>query len=286
MNRRFFIALAFSALFGLLAILIFKTILEKALQAEKGKQPNQIVMAVAKIPFGTAITRDQVKLEPYSMSAPEGTFSNVGDVIGKFAQTEIDANVPVQAKHIATSDYIGPRTKVRKDYRAMAIRVDEASSVAGFATPGSTVDVVAVITPGTNAKPVSKVIVQDLRVLANGQQTQARTDGQGRIGNTVTLEVTPAQAEMLTLAGREGTLHLLLRHPADRDVLPVPPVVMPQMVDSYPDDTRPAPTVSPSTKVSLPTFTPTPTPTPSPTPKVVAVQVMSGGKVDNIPVRQ
>lgn len=286
MNRRFFIALAFSALFGLLAILIFRTILVKQVNDAKRYQPNQIVMAVAKIPLGAAITRDQVKIEPYSLPAPEGSFSNLADVIGKFAQAEIDANVPVQAKHIAASDRVGVGPKLLKDYRAMAIRVDEASSVAGFATPGSTVDVVAVLTPGANAKPVSKVIVQDLRVLANGQQTQARTDGQGRIGNTVTLEVTPAQAEMLTLAGREGTLHLLLRHPADRDVLPVPPVVMPQMVDSYPDDTRPAPTVSPITKVSLPTFTPTPPPTPSPTPKVVAVQVMSGGKVDNIPVRQ
>jgi pilus assembly protein CpaB len=287
MNRRFLLAVAASALFGLLAILIFKAILEKQVAIGRAQTPNQIVLTTAKIPPGTVVAQNQVKLAPYPTVAPEGSFTNLTDVVGKVAQIELDANVPIQAKQISAADRQGPGNRLKEGYRAMAIRVDEASSVAGFAAPGSTVDVVAVVTPGANSRPVAKVIVQNLRVLANGQQTQARTEGQGRIGNTVTLEVTPAQAEILTLAGREGTLQLLLRHPADSEIVFVPPVVMPSFVDSYPDS-RPTPSVTPtrSNFPPLPTPSLAPTPTPSPVVKMASVRVISSGKVENVAVRQ
>ncbi|MFN7927171.1 MAG: Flp pilus assembly protein CpaB [Blastocatellia bacterium] len=289
MNRRFLLALAISAFFGLLAILIFRTILQKSILNEKNTRP-QVVFATTKIPVGTVLTTSHVHAEPYLSAVPEGAFSSTADVIGKVAQVELDANVPIQAKQITTKDRLGPGYIVRKDYRAMSIRVDEASSVTGFASPGSIVDVVAVVTPGANSKPVSKVILQNLRVLANGQQTQARAEGQGRIGNTVTLEVTPAQAEILTLAGREGTLHLLLRHPADDSYVDVRPVVMPSFVESYPQEkTTPAPSSVPKEPRSLapiPVQTGTPPPTPSPAMKMSQVRVIAGDKVETVSVRQ
>lgn len=294
MNRRFLLALAASALFGLVAILIFRSILLRQIDAVREQQnPNQVVLATTKIPAGTTITMNQVKLGPYATLPVEGSFSALNDVVGKIAQVDFDPNMPIQAKNIITLERVGPGGKLEEGKRAMAIRVDEASSVAGFATPGSIVDVIAVVTPSSNSKPVSKVIVQNIRVLANGTQTQARAEGQNRIGSTVTLEVSPAQAEILTLAMREGTLHLLLRHPGDTGYVQVQPVVMKSFIEEYPNDTRPkaAPTstsFSPPWYDPRPTQTPTPaqTPTASPTTKMLAIRVMSVDKEATVQVKQ
>lgn len=293
MNRRFLLALAASALFGLVAILIFRSILQRQLDRVRDETPNQIVLATTKIPAGTTIAANQVKLGPYATLPVEGSFSLTADVVGKIAQVDFDANMPIQAKNIITLERVGPGGKLEEGNRAMAIRVDEASSVAGFATPGSVVDVVAVVTPSSNSKPVSKVIVQNIRVLANGTQTQARTEGQSRIGSTVTLEVSPAQAEILTLAMREGTLHLLLRHPADKNYVQVQPVIMKNFIEEYPSDTRPkaAPTsISPGPSWYGPTPTPSPSPSPSPTAspttKMLAIRVMSVDKEATVQVKQ
>lgn len=288
MNKRFLLALAASALFGLVAILIFQKILQNKLIEQRTARADQIVYATTKIPMGTIITLNQVTMVAHEAQL-DGAIYNLQDVVGKIAQTDLDAGLPIRASLIA-SDKDNKKLVPRPGYRALAIRVDEATSVAGFATPGSFVDVGAVIAPGANSKPVSKIIVQSLRVLANGQQTQVKTDGPGRIGGTVTLEVSSAQAQTLMLAQREGTLYLTLRHPADIELGPIPPVVMGQIVEDYKNDRiavapspRPTPWIIPT---SLATPTPSPAPSASPTQKMALVKVINGDKPVDVYVKQ
>jgi pilus assembly protein CpaB len=286
MNKRFLLALAASALFGLIAILILQKILRDRVEIARTDRGTQIVYAITKIPAGTVIAPNQVKLVSHETQL-DGAILNMQDVIGKIAQVDLDANLPVRT-HFIAGEKDNRRLIPKEGYRAVSIRVDEATSVAGFATPGSIVDVGAVIAPGSNAKPVSKIIVQSLRVLANGQQTQVKTDGTGRIGSTVTLEVTSAQAAMLMLAQREGTLYLTLRHPADQVPEAIPAVVLPQFEEGYKNNTRTAavpPTPQPTPWI-YPTPPPTPTPTPGPTQKMAPVRVISGDKVEVVQVRQ
>ncbi|HEX4949701.1 MAG TPA: Flp pilus assembly protein CpaB [Blastocatellia bacterium] len=297
MNRRFVLALVASAVFGLLAIWVFRSMLQTAVDKAREGVPNQIVFATTKIPAGTTITPQHVKMVPYSTSSlPEGAIRSTQDVIGKIAQTDLEANLPVRAQNIATTKDSRLPLVIRPGYRAMSIRVDEATSVSGFATPGSIVDVQAVITPSANSKPVAKTIVQYLRVLATGRETQA-SEAQGKMGNTVTLEVTPAQAGMLNLAMREGTLSLILRHPADKDLEDVPTIVTTHFIEDYKNDPpRPAPTpittsVPPfgpywMTPTPTPKVAPLPTPTVGPTQKMAAVKVYEGTKETMFNVRQ
>jgi pilus assembly protein CpaB len=296
MNRRFMMALAASALFGLVAILIFQKILQNTMKDVGHRDQTQIVYAATKIPAGTTITQTQLKLAfQETQSLPEGRLLNAQDAVGKIAQVDIDPNLPITTKNTSSSDQAGTLL-LELGKRAMSIRVDEATSVSGFARPGSYVDVGAVLSPGQNSKPVSKIIVQYLRVLATGRETQAKSEGQGRGGNTVTLEVTPAQAGMLTLAGREGSLYLILRHPADKDIGPVLPVVMGGMVeDNKTDVPRTATTSQPTPQIypywgNNPALTPTPKPSPTPTPspslKMASVRVIAGDKPSEIMVRQ
>ncbi len=291
MNRRFMMALAASALFGLVAILIFQKILQNQINTAGHTGQTQIVIAATKIPAGTTIAQNQLKLAFQETQAlPEGRLLNAQDAVGKIAQFDIEANLPITTKNTTSSDKAGTLVNLRPGMRAISIRVDEATSVSGFTQPGSSVDVGAVLTPSQNSKPVSKVIVQNLRVLANGRDTQVKTEGQARSGNTVTLEVTPAQAGMLALAMREGSLYLILRHPGDSEFQPSLPVVMGGMVEDYKTDApRAATTPQPTPQIygyPTPTPKPSPTPTPSPTLRMAQVRVIAGDKPSDVLVRQ
>lgn len=291
MNRRFIMALAFSALFGLVAILVFQQILKNRLGEASHTGQTQIVYAATKIPAGTTIAPQHLKrVYQEAQSIPEGSFVNLQDAVGRIPLLDVEPNVVITTKNTSAADKAGA-LPLKPGMRAFSIRVDEASSVSGFAQPGSYVDVGAVLSPGPNSKPVSKVLVQDLRVLAYGRETQARTEGQ-RSGGTVTVEVTPAQASMLALAMREGPLYLILRHPADKEKNPVQSVVMNEMVDDYKAEPPRATTAPPpAPPIYTPVFqTPTPkpdlTPTPSPTSKLASVRVIAVVNSSEVTVRQ
>lgn len=110
--------------------------------------------------------------------------------------------------------------------RAVAINVTPNTSVAGFVTPGDYVDVILtydVKLPGDDkirkaavpvvTKMAAETILENLRVLAADQSTGQSAEA--KVVKTVTLEVDPRQAELLTLSSKMGTLSLVLRSVGD-----------------------------------------------------------------------
>jgi pilus assembly protein CpaB len=104
--------------------------------------------------------------------------------------------------------------------RAMTVKVDEASGVAGFLTPGNRVDVVVVVDKGAYDKdPIAKLLFQNLKVLGTGQKLENLPGDKPQIVPTVTLEVTPEQGERLALAAQEGRISLVLRGQGDEQLV-------------------------------------------------------------------
>jgi pilus assembly protein CpaB len=100
--------------------------------------------------------------------------------------------------------------------RAMAVPLSAESAAGGFILPGDHVDVVQsrqLEAAGVAKKYVSSAILRNVKVLAIDQNT--KTDKAASIGATATLEVSPAQAELLALSKSEGELTLILRSYAD-----------------------------------------------------------------------
>lgn len=108
--------------------------------------------------------------------------------------------------------------------RAVSIPVTAESSVGGFVRPGDRVDVILTYElriDGGNGSDVSNArkvaeryagesVLLDVKVLAVDQEVRD-VGKDAKPGRTVTLEVDPAQAEKLALAGRMGELSLSLR---------------------------------------------------------------------------
>ena len=107
--------------------------------------------------------------------------------------------------------------------RAVAISIDSrgASSAGGFILPNDRVDIIRTFRDDESSRAggvdvhMSETILTNIRVLAIGQNIQERNGEKVVTGETATLELTPAQAEMITLAQKIGHLSLALRSLAD-----------------------------------------------------------------------
>lgn len=108
-----------------------------------------------------------------------------------------------------------------KGTKGMSIKVTPDSAVAGFIMPGSRVDVMATIVENNNQKPKVMTVLQNQEVLAV-DRISVRPDGQSAVEaiNTVTLAVTPQNAQKLELAVRlaGGSVRLLLRDQNDTTI--------------------------------------------------------------------
>src|SRR5262249_8346187 len=108
-------------------------------------------------------------------------------------------------------------TLLEKDSRAITIRVDDVRGVAGFILPNDRVDVVLIRT-GSDGSRQSDLLLQDVKVIAIDQIASQQKDNP-LVAKAVTLEVTPYQAQKISLATNIGSLSLILRKAGDAAVV-------------------------------------------------------------------
>src|SRR5262249_26574769 len=113
----------------------------------------------------------------------------------------------------------GLSSRIPDGYRAVSVKVDEASSVAGFITPGSYVDVSAILNERANNRDQtsSRIILQNVKVGAVGQSLNSSgPDGKAnQLCRSVTLLVKPEEVPKLQMAASRGMVHLALRNGRD-----------------------------------------------------------------------
>ena len=219
-NKRFLIVLTGALVFGLLAAVSVSRYLSSA-QAN-GKDMNTVVVARVEIPIGTKIVAEQVDaVHVPNGTTPDGTFDSVDKLVGRVAVVNIAPRETITDTKLAPEGTAGGLSAmIPEGYRAMTVKVDDAAGISGFIQPDALVDVVVVINPpdkATNQDPISKIVLQNIKVLANGQNMDHPKDE--REANTVkvvTLQVTPEQAEKLALASNEGKLQLVMRNQTDQ----------------------------------------------------------------------
>ena len=102
--------------------------------------------------------------------------------------------------------------------RAFAVRVNDVSGVAGFLVPGDRVDVILTRDPGAQGHQdrVSDIILQNIVVRGTDQIADTERN-KPQVVRTVTLEVTPEEAQKLALAMQVGQLSLALRNMTSMD---------------------------------------------------------------------
>jgi len=221
-NKRLIIAIAGAIICGLLGVMLVTRYLSQV--EAYTKDLNNVVIAKEEIPLGTKIVADQLALAPIpNGSAPQGAFRKIDDVVGRVAITPIGVRETISTMKLAPEGMGGGLSAVIPEgYRAMTVKVDDVVGVSGFVMPGSYVDVVAVIVPsarqGVEAGPISKIVLQHIKVLASGAKIDSpENQREPTAVKAVTLQVTPEEAEKLVLAANEGKLQLVMRNYSDQD---------------------------------------------------------------------
>jgi pilus assembly protein CpaB len=185
-----------------------------------GRQQNERTdqLVVASIDLDTGVTLNDAMLKAVawpSSAVPDNSFKDLKSVTGRVIRSPVFKGELILEPKLAPKGTPGGLPSIiQEGKRAISVKVNEVVGVAGFALPGSFVDVM-VNTTDSKDKSVSKIVLSNILVLAIAQDAKL-TDAKPKIVNAVTLEVTPTEAEKLDLARSVGTLSLILRNPIDR----------------------------------------------------------------------
>jgi pilus assembly protein CpaB len=184
-----------------------------------------IVVAAKSLPFGTPLTDDAVREIAWAApTLPTGAFSSM-QALSKDGRRTTLASIE-QGEPILSSRVTGPgqraslSTMIDPDKRAITIRVDDVRGVAGFILPGDRVDVVLIRSESDSSgrKDYSDLLLQDVKVIAVDQISAEQKD-RPTVAKAVTLQVTPEQAQKISLATDVGHLSLILRKAGDANVV-------------------------------------------------------------------
>jgi pilus assembly protein CpaB len=186
-------------------------------------ETTSVVVARADIPTGVSIRDAQLTtVEWPSEFVPKGSFTAVGATESRVPRRPIVAGEPVlEASLLPVGAEAGLASVIDEDLRAVSVKVDPVIGVAGFVNPGARVDVLATLRriDRKSKLPYSKVILQDVPVLAIDQKMETAGNGEPELVSVVTLHVNPQQAEQLIYSAHEGRLQLALRGPGDREIV-------------------------------------------------------------------
>ena len=143
----------------------------------------------------------------------------VTDLKGMLARSPILAGEPIRKAKLVRSDRGFLSAVLPEGMRAVAVRVNAASTAGGFILPEDRVDILLVRQKEAN-DAVAETILTDIRVLAIDQSVQQTGDDKQPsivAQNTATLELTPDQTELVTQAQQIGSISLALRPLVDND---------------------------------------------------------------------
>jgi pilus assembly protein CpaB len=199
---------------------------------------KHVAVAAANINLGETLTAQHVKLVPWpNESVPGGALDSVPEVEGRVALSTIVVGEPLLDAKLAPKVAGGGILSmlVPENLRGVTIKVDDAVRESGFVSPNSRVDVVVSIDDrdGSQVGRKAKVILQNIPVLAAGQSVEMRGNKPVPV-TTVTLALTPEQAERLALAQTEGRLMLATRKLGDDRIVQTPGTNVKKLLDAAP----------------------------------------------------
>ena len=178
-----------------------------------------VVVASRDIPEGSSVDRLALTLASWpALSVPAGAYSTIDSVVGRVTRVNIfngEAIVPGRLAPSGTGP--GLELKIPPGQRAMAVRINDVAGISGLIQPNSRVDVLVTLTEASTGKQVAKVFMENMRVLSVGTEIQRDASGKPNTATTVTLGVTPDEAERLAVAMNTGSIQLVLRGYGDPD---------------------------------------------------------------------
>ena len=228
---------------------------------------THVVAAATDIKLGTVLRDADLTTIEITGTLPKGVILKKENAIGRGVISNLYLGEPVLENRLAAPGSGGGlAATIPQGMRATAVRVNEVVGVAGFVTPGMRVDVLITGNPpggATTQGSLVRTLLQNIEVLSAGTDIQRDAEGKPLQVQVVNLLVTPAQAEILSLASNETHIQLVLRNPLDNTLNKPPGTATAQLFN---ESSPPKPVVAGHTVAK---------PAPS---RVYLVEVFNGSK--------
>ncbi|MDD5036963.1 MAG: Flp pilus assembly protein CpaB [Methylococcaceae bacterium] len=190
-------------------------------------QYTPVIVAAENIPQWGKVEELQVTEKNWPKeTVTQDMFTEKSQVLGKYAIDKVFKGEPlnrrrmIERKEGSILSLVFPENK-----RAFTVRVNDVSGVGGFLSPGDRVDLlVSRKQPGLNEETRTETLLQDIKVLAVDQEATSEKI-KPIVVRSVTLEVTPQQAEEAFNAQQQGPIQLTLRNPADKTLVEKPETI-------------------------------------------------------------
>jgi pilus assembly protein CpaB len=198
---------------------------ERPRPAAPVRSATRMAVAVRDLPLGAVVQAEDVKLVEWHAGGalPEGYLASVEEAAGRALIRAVAMHEPFLRSKFADQDARGLPIMIPDGMRGMSVKVDEVVGVAGYVLPEMRVDVLVTVSPPDNSREkLTRVILQNIRVLAAGQTMEQNAEGKPVSVTVITLLVTPQQAEVLALAANEGRIQLALRGVLDLEEVTTP----------------------------------------------------------------
>jgi pilus assembly protein CpaB len=180
---------------------------------------THVIAAATDIKLGTVLRDTDLTTIEIAGTLPKGVILKKENAIGRGVISNLYLGEPVLENRLAAPGSGGGlAATIPQGMRATAVKVNEVVGVAGFVTPGMRVDVLITGNPpgGATAQgSLVRTLLQNIEVLSAGTDIQRDAEGKPLQVQVVNLLVTPAQAEILSLASSETRIQLVLRNPLD-----------------------------------------------------------------------
>ena len=218
MKNRAIIPLVVGLAVGLVAVKLSIDLVQRARAAGGSDDMLSIVVAQQTIPMGIEIKPAMLSVTKTSKGlAPQGGFVDPKKLAGRVVRSGVPKGMPIIEEMLAAPGTpAGMASLVPAGYRAVAVKVEEDTSVAGFLKPGCHVDVAAVMCVKSNtggaSETISKILLQDVTIAAVGQSLTGDTESSATLSRSVILLVKPEELALLHLAASQGKLRLAMRH--------------------------------------------------------------------------
>lgn len=205
-----------------LAILAVFAAYRTLLGAGAAQKMVPVLVAAKDIPPNTVLTKDMLTIRniPDNFAHPQSLHS-IAEAQGKTTKVQLLRDEQVLTSKILARAQPGNRFSyhIPNKQRAVTVAVTEVTGVAGFPVVGDRVDVL--LTRDSGGITYTTTILQNKEILAAGGNSFPQEEGKQYIVPTITLSLTPAEAQEITSGEMTGKISLTLRPPVDQDVIPL-----------------------------------------------------------------
>jgi pilus assembly protein CpaB len=237
MSVRSLLLVALALILGISAAVLVNSFMRRVPGPKSAVVPivDPVVVAVVDLPRGASITPEAVKIKEYPRDLVlAGTLSKLEDAVNRVIFVPLTKDEPVLESKLAPKGAgRGLSALITSGMRAYSVKVpDVAQGVAGFILPGNRVDVLLSLgeISGTNETGGGSTItlLQNVEILAVDQKMDAPSENKVDTKDlrSVTLLVTPQQANLLDLGQNKGMLHLALRNREDNEAAQTKPATL------------------------------------------------------------